>query len=223
MLRAKRRRPLCLSERGPHGITGIGNYVLRVRGSRSARPAAFLYFLDSGAYSAGGVGHYAWIAHDQVAWYRRTSARLRAETGRKVPSLAFFHIPLPEWDLLWQTQTCRGHRHEPVCGPAVNSGFFTALLEAGDVMGAFCGHDHVNDYEGELFGLRLGYGRATGFGEYGREGFPRGARVIRLREGERRFRTWVRLEGGRALRRPPVHEPELPLSEGTFPPSEPPA
>ena len=91
-------------------------------------------------------------------------------------------------------------------GPALNSGFFAALVEAGDVMGAFCGHDHVNDYEGELFGVRLAYGRATGFAEYGREGFPRGARVIRLYEGRRRFDTWVRLEGGRPGD-PPEHRP----------------
>lgn len=219
MLRAQRRRPRCLSERGARGITGVGNYVLRVRASRSPRAGALLYFLDSGAYSDRGPGHYAWIAHDQVAWYRRTSERLAREAGRKLPALAFFHIPLPEWDEVWQTQTCRGQRHEPVCGPTVNSGFFTALLEAGDVMGAFCGHDHVNDYEGELHGIRLGYGRATGFGEYGREGFPRGARVIRLREGERRFQTWVRVEGGAVIRDPPVHEPEPPFSTRPEPPA----
>lgn len=30
----------------------------------------------------------------------------------------------------------------------MNSGLFAAFLEAGDVMGAFVGHDHVNDFEG---------------------------------------------------------------------------
>jgi len=145
--------------------------VLRLRAARSRRLAAALYFLDSGGYDALGIGHYDWIAHDQIAWYRRVSALL----GR--------------------------------CGPALNSGFFAALVEAGDVMGAFCGHDHVNDYEGELHGVRLAYGRVTGFAEYGREGFPRGARVIRLYEGRRRFDTWMRLEGGRRWD-PPVHQPE---------------
>jgi hypothetical protein len=174
--------------------------------------AAALYCLDSGAYNDLGVGHYAWIALDQIAWYAR-SARSFAPSRRgsdPLPALAFIHIPLPEWDQMWRTQVCRGHRHEPVCSPALNSGFFAAVREAGDVMGIFCGHDHLNDFEGELHGVRLAYGRATGFGEYGREGYPRGARVIRLHEGERRFETWVRVEGGLKTKAA-VHRPLNPV------------
>jgi Calcineurin-like phosphoesterase len=212
LLEVQRALPHCRTERGPRSVTGVGNYVLRLRASASDQLAAALYFVDSGAYNALGIGHYAWIARDQIEWYARTSARLRDERATsgdatRLPALAFFHIPLPEYDDVWRTAECRGHRHEPVCGPSANSGLFAALLEAGDVFGAFCGHDHVNDYEGELHGIRLCYGRATGFSPYGREGFLRGARVIRLLEGERRFETWVRLEDGSALSNPPVHEP----------------
>ena len=212
LLRTQRAHAHCLTERGPRRLTGVGNYVLRLLSAVEDRLAAALYFVDSGAYNALGIGHYAWIARDQIEWYARTSARLRSEydgrgDGAPLPALAFFHIPLPEYEDVWRTAVCRGHRHEPVCGPSANSGFFAALLEAGDVLGAFCGHDHVNDYEGDLHGIRLCYGRASGFSPYGREGFQRGARVIRLREGERRFDTWVRLEDGSALLEPPVHEP----------------
>lgn len=217
LLAVQRKHRRCLTEAGPRDVTGVGNYVLRLSASRSDRMAAALYFLDSGAYNDLGVGHYAWIARDQIAWFLAVSRRLRREYARagraarraeRLPALAFFHIPLPEWDEAWRTQVCRGHRQEPVCGPAVNSGFFAAMVEAGDVMGAFCGHDHVNDFEGDLHGIRLCYGRATGFGEYGGKGFPRGARVIRLREGQRGFETWLRLEGGVKRKAVPVHEPE---------------
>ena len=202
LLAVQRRFPRCLSQAGPKGLTGVGNYVLRVRASRSAKEVTAFYFLDSGAYNDLGVGHYAWIARDQIAWFLAASARL------PLPALVFFHIPLPEWDEVWRTQVCRGHRHEPVCGPAINSGFFAAMVEGRNVMGAFCGHDHVNDFEGELHGIRLCYGRATGFGEYGREGFARGARVIRLREGQPGFETWLRLEAGVKSVEAPVHQPE---------------
>jgi hypothetical protein len=204
LLRAQRRHALCLTARGPRDVTGVGNYVLGVRSSRSTRLAAALYFFDSGAYDASGLGTYAWIARDQIAWYSRIAARLAREYGprRRPPALAFFHIPLPQWDEVWRTRTCLGHRGEAVCSPAVNSGLFAALVEAGDVMGAFCGHDHLNDFQGELHGIVLAYGRATGLGEYGRRGFPRGARVIRLREGRRVFDSWVRVAGGRVLRQP---------------------
>jgi hypothetical protein len=202
LLAAMRRYPRCLTQAGPPEVTGVGNYVLPVHASRSGRVAAALYFLDSGAYNDLGIGHYAWIARDQIEWF------LAASTCWRQPALTFFHIPLPEWHEVWRTQICRGHRHEPVCSPSINSGFFAAMVEAGQVMGAFCGHDHVNDFEGELHGIRLCYGRAGGFGEYGRKGFPRGARVIRLREGEDAFETWLRLEGGVKSRNAPVHEPE---------------
>ena len=64
------------------------------------------------------------------------------------------------------------------------------------------------NFEGTLHGIRLCYGRATGYNTYGREGFPRGARLIELREGERAFSTWLRLEGGEVVPAQPEHAPE---------------
>ena len=66
----------------------------------------------------------------------------------------------------------------------------------GDVMGTFVGHEHVNDYEGELHGIRLCYGRSTGYNAYGRKAFLRGARVIQLVKDQREFQTWLRLSDG---------------------------
>jgi 3',5'-cyclic AMP phosphodiesterase CpdA len=202
-----------LTSRGPARLTGVGNYVLRVGAAAGRGLSAVLYFLDSNSYDARGTGHYGWIAHDQIAWYRKTSRRLRrayrgpAET---LPALAFFHIPLPEYAEAWERVVCRGQRNEDVCAPALNSGFFAALVEEGDVLGTFVGHDHVNDFEGLLHGIRLCYGRATGFSPYGLDGFLRGARVIRLRDGERAFATWLRLEDGTVVTEPPEHAPGTP-------------
>ena len=39
---------------------------------------------------------------------------------------------------------------------------FANMLECGDVMGVFAGHDHVNDYIATLYNIALGYGRASG-------------------------------------------------------------
>lgn len=75
---------------------------------------------------------------------------------------------------MWDTQTCYGHKFEPVCAAQVNSGLFAALLEMGDVMGTFCGHDHVNDFHGQYHGIRLCYGRSSGHSTYGRDGMLRG-------------------------------------------------
>jgi hypothetical protein len=203
LLKAQRKERHCLTRRGPVRLTGVGNYVLPILPARGTRLAAALYFLDSNAYDARGLGDYAWIAPDQIAWFRAASRRLQRDyRGRapRLPALAFFHIPLPEYALAWERGGCRGERNEPVCGPALNSGFFAALLEQGDVMGTFAGHDHVNDFEGDLAGIRLCYGRATGYSPYGLPGFERGSRVIRLHEGERSFETWVRLADGTTTR-----------------------
>jgi hypothetical protein len=210
----------CLSEPGPEAITGIGNYVVRVSSAKSEALAAAFYFVDSNSYSDLGGGQYAFIARDQIAWYLERANALGAEYAKtaahKLPALAFFHIPLPEYDEVWDQKPCRGHKFEKVCCPLLNSGFFAALVEAGDVMGTFVGHDHTNDYDGELCGIRLCYGRGTGYACYGRKGFERGARVIRLREGERRFSTWLRLADDSVITDPIEHAPAgRVLSDGT--------
>ncbi len=201
--------PGCLTQRGPVHLTGVSNYVLRVLDSQSDKCVAHLYCLDSNSYSPTGVGVYDWIHRDQVAWYAQTARELaEANGGEKLPALAFFHIPLPEYHEVWDYHTCHGVKHEEICAPLVNSGLFAALHEAGDVLGTFVGHDHVNDFIGDLHGIRLAYGRATGYNTYGRDGMARGARVIRLTKGVRGFRTWLRLAGGEVVAQQPVHVPE---------------
>ncbi|WP_054954865.1 metallophosphoesterase family protein [Paenibacillus dakarensis] len=200
--------PHSFVEAGPEEITGEGNYVLELMDA-AGKPAANLYFLDSGDYTGfPGVPGYDWIRRDQINWFAAESKRLNPE-GResKTPALAFFHIPLPEYKEVWDTQVCYGHKYEGVCPPQVNSGLFTTMVEMGDVMGTFCGHDHINDFEGTLHGIRLCYGRASGYNTYGKEGFLRGARLIQLTAGESDFKTWLRLADGSVVDKQPVHEP----------------
>ncbi|SDE27145.1 3',5'-cyclic AMP phosphodiesterase CpdA [Paenibacillus sp. UNCCL117] len=199
-----------VTRRGPEQVSGVGNYTLELLDGEG-RPAAALYFLDSGNRSPlPHVGGYDWIRRDQIDWLTAESHRLNpTQLSVKLPALAFFHIPLPEYREMWEKEICYGHKQENVCCPQVNSGLFAAMLEMGDVVGTFCGHDHVNDYWGELHGIRLCYGRATGYHTYGKEGFERGARVIRLTAGERGFTTWLRLADGSEVREQPVHHPEL--------------
>jgi 3',5'-cyclic AMP phosphodiesterase CpdA len=190
-----------LARSGVSHIHGTGNYVQPIFGSASNRVAALLYALDSGAYSEHpAVGGYDWIRSDQIAWYREQSdAWRRSNQGLPLPALAFFHIPLPEYDWIWNHSVCYGEKNEKLCAPFIQSGFFAAMLEQGDVIGAFCGHDHINDFIGSHYGIHLGYGRATGYNTYGKEGMLRGARVIRLTEGSRKLETWLRLADGTAL------------------------
>lgn len=199
--------PMSLSQPGPDDISGVGNYMLRVKGSKHDKTAAALYFIDSGSYAKTGIDGYDWIQRDQIEWYISESSALRAEAGHPLPALAFFHIPIPEYDEVWDFHTCYGVKYENVCAPRVNTGFFAAMQQMGDVMGTFVGHDHINDYWGDLHGIRLYYGRGTGYNTYGREGFLRGARVIRLKEGERSFDSWLHLADGSVITEQPEHSP----------------
>ncbi|MBM7568266.1 metallophosphoesterase family protein [Paenibacillus sacheonensis] len=200
----------CVAEAGPAELSGEGNAVLFVRDPESGEPVNALYLFDSGSYSE--VPHimgYQWIQRDQIAWYTARSAAISAANGGvPLPSLAFFHIPLPEYKQVWKKELCFGSKHEGVACAPVNSGLFAAMLEMGDVVGTFCGHDHVNDYWGALHDIRLCYGRATGFQTYGREGFPRGARIIKLERDARDFATYVRLDDGTVIREPKEHYPK---------------
>jgi predicted MPP superfamily phosphohydrolase len=183
-----------ISEIGFKDNTRVGNYNLLIKGSKSDIPAFNIYMLDSGKYSSD-MQAYEWIKENQIAWYKDTYTQLKVKYNNTIPALMFFHIPLPEWKVLWNSGTAIGERNEEECSPTVNSGLFKELVAGGDVKGVFVGHDHVNDYVGKLQGITLGYSRSIGYGTYGKEGFSRGARVFSIKESEpTAFKTWMRLE-----------------------------
>jgi hypothetical protein len=184
--------PYCMTVNGPDNISGNGNYVLKIYSSVSSEVEALLYFLDShsGFHPRTNLGSYQWIAFDQIQWYREQSAIFTGLNDKNpYPALAFFHIPLPEYKEIIEQKATVGLQKETVCSPDINTGMYAAMLECKDVMGVFAGHDHNNDYIGCLRGISLAYGNVTGRQCYGDIG--RGARIIELYEGERKFDTWI--------------------------------
>lgn len=195
---------------GQKGLTGTGNMNLLIKKSRGNKAAFNLWLLDSGRYAlqtiAGqdfrGYPTWDWLRFNQVNWYYERSKAIEKRYGYKVPSLVFIHIPLWEHRFMWwgsvdgRTQAghdlavarhqINGERNEDECPGPINSGLFTAMLERGDVKGVFCGHDHINTYCGNYYGILLGYAGNTGFGTYGLSGPDRnrlrGARVFNLDE-----------------------------------------
>ena len=184
--------PYFIGEKGPATIHGCGNYVVPVYGADHKTTKALLYCIDSNDYpESKDYGTYDWIHFDQVAWYRQTSARFTKENGgNPLPALAFFHIALPEYDAIPNNGTMLGEKNEGSGASKINSGLFASFIEMGDVMGAFVGHDHDNDFIGTHYQIALAYGRVTGTDAYG--DLERGMRVIELKENERSFDTWVR-------------------------------
>ena len=180
------------------------DYSLSILSSNGKRTAAVLYCIDTHNKPAiGGIGGYQWISHNQITWYRQRSMVYKQKNGgRPVPSLAFLHIPLPEFNYATDNTQCPmyGSRLERAYSPSINSGMFASIKEMGDIMGVFCGHDHDNDYAVSYFNVLLAHGRFSG-GNTEYNHLTRGARVIVLKEGKREFDTWIREVGGNVLYR----------------------
>jgi hypothetical protein len=199
-----------MNKPGVKDITGTGNMNLLIKNSKGTDAAFNLWLLDSGRYApstiAGqdfkGYPTWDWLRFNQVSWYYETSKKLEKQWGHKVPSLVFIHIPLWEHRFMWfgsvdgrteahhatamNKHSIVGERNEEECPGPINGGMFSGMLERGDVKGVFCGHDHVNTYMGNYYGILLGYAGSTGFGTYGLPGAERnrlrGARVFNLDE-----------------------------------------
>lgn len=113
----------------------------------------------------------------------------------------FQHIVIPEiWDALdagdEQTEGSVGHNgryyslpagakgtlSESPCPPNYSNGQFDAVLERGDVMVMFFGHDHVNSYEFNYKGVDIVKTPGVGFRSYNSE--EEGVRLITLDENK---------------------------------------
>lgn len=206
LIAAAMERPLCVVSDIPR-LTGDGTYLIEILGSSTKEVKSVIWCFDSGEMSpmSGNLVQpydYDYVHSDQIEWYGTSSARYsRRNGGAPLPSIAFLHIPLPEYaaaaaDGLSQLIGTKG---EAVCCSRFNSGLFCKMLEMKDIMGVFCGHDHDNDYAVQYYGVLLAYGRYSGADtEYNNLGL-KGCRVIKLHEGKRSFDTWLRLGDGSAI------------------------
>ncbi|MCQ2119798.1 MAG: metallophosphoesterase family protein [Bacteroidales bacterium] len=146
---------------------------------------------------------YEWFTFDQVKWIRSEFEKSAKENGSVIPSVAFFHIPLPEFLEAWQNTTESYYTHNNVKGvrgeygghSRINSGMFAAMLESGSTMGVFCGHDHDSDFIVNHMGIALAYGRFSG-DDTTYHHLLHGTRVIVFKEGQRAFKTWIREDNG---------------------------
>lgn len=189
--------PFSLCQSGPERVDGVGNYYLQIFSPGQLQlPLSTIYLLDSHGQIPSKIRNpdYEPIKQSQIDWFTFTSQGLRQDRAEKDDthlSLAFMHIPIPEYadsDLIVRC----GKRREPTEGPSVNSHFYDALAQQGIAV-LSCGHDHVNDFCalqsprytqqscGKPLGPWLCYGGGSGFGgycSYGDERYHRRARVF---------------------------------------------
>ena len=206
-LKLYREHENCYALNAYDSLSGYGNHNLVIKSGDGEKDIFNLWFIDSHSlYSDRSKSYYDAVHEDQIEWYKKTAKELADKNGGKVlPSLLFQHIPVPEeYELLREAKpyekldSVQGHKTysdkyymlKPEVegylgeGPAVpdfNSGEFAAWKETGDVLGAFFGHDHMNDFAGYVDGILLAQCKTAGFRVY-TDGCRSGVRLITLEE-----------------------------------------
>ncbi|MBS1725654.1 MAG: metallophosphoesterase [Armatimonadetes bacterium] len=172
---------------GHHEQAGRREYCyridLRIEGSR---PFASLIAFNTGS-ADGGMK----VTPSQTEWFQNQLESDRSR-GHATPILVMQHVPTVEYRDVFAQHHALGRQGEHVCFEQDQGEIFKAYAESGRVRAVFCGHDHVNDYIGELQGVKLVYGRCTGFSGYG--DWQRGARLIDIDCETGRIRTRVVLD-----------------------------
>lgn len=169
---------------GGEDIHGSGNCVVNIRNSKGISQS--LFFFDSGDYLYGvkrkALGSekrcYDYIRDNQIEWYKRRLKELTVENGGILPkSMAFFHIPLPEFQNAFKAVKLKkgtakriyGANYEKVCSSDFDAGAFEAFRSSDSTHTVVCGHDHKNDSAIMYKGVRLMYSQGLQYdGSYNR-------------------------------------------------------
>jgi len=150
-------------------VTGYSNFAINLKDGNAIKEQIIL--MDSNRYNLGKyedyeeyIGYDA-IHEDQIEWYERIINYTKEQNnGTVVPSLAFFHIPLPELEIAYKDETTTkifDQNDSPLevsCPPKINTGLFDKMVELGSTKGVFFAHDHYNNYAVEYKGIVLAYG-----------------------------------------------------------------
>ena len=159
-------------------LSGCGTYNIPVLSSDGKKVKFNLWVFDSGDYDE--KGRYSCVKPDQIEWYKETSDKLKAENkGKIVNSIVFQHIIVGEiYDVLKKSDSWKpyafkhlynkkeyymfdpdhvnyGTIREYPCPGYENYGQFDAMVEKGDVLGIFTGHDHTNAFAVEHKGIDI--------------------------------------------------------------------
>lgn len=144
----------CLFKSGPEGMNGMGNYIVNL--TKNGTPVYSLFFFDDGQFRiTDGQITDGGINADQIAWYQWAVNGMTKLYGQQIPSMAFMHVPVPEYTQLTDN-FLMGQRGEDPCVAKVNDGFFEVFRQNGGTH-MFAGHDHLNNFITEYEGVTLGY------------------------------------------------------------------
>ena len=157
-------------------IYGRNNQIIEIR-NKENRLLQALFLLDSNSYTGKGFDSYDYIHEDQVAWYEKSILDLSKKEGKMISSLAFFHMPLQEYqeaytlykegsdEVLYHFGKI-GEKKETICISKHPSSLFSKAVELGSTKAMFCGHDHLNTISLTYQGIQLTYGLSIDYLAY---------------------------------------------------------
>lgn len=204
-IEAYRKYSMCLPMNDSDRRVDCDTYNIPVLSNDGSKTVFNLWMLDCAWHDHQEDRGYAAIKKETVEWYKEKSAQLKEENGGKlVKSLLFQHIPLNQTlELLKEceatkrgavkaydsnkyycldTQKASGFLGEYFNGCDDEFGLFEAIKETGDVMAVVTGHDHCNNFVGEVDGIKFVATPAASFRCYGND--QRGVRVFVLDENK---------------------------------------
>ncbi len=202
----------CLAVDEVPSLHGTGTHNLPVMSSDLKKIKFNLWMFDSGSHYIDEEGNdlgYDCVRKDQIEWYKNKSKALEALAGDKVPSMVFQHIVVGEvFDALFhesmvdlgvatpkanngkiysffpKTENIQdGFLFEFPCPSEFNEGQFDAMVERGDVLAVYSGHDHINSYTTEVDGIKIINTPGATFGGYSND-IVRGVRMITVKESD---------------------------------------
>jgi predicted MPP superfamily phosphohydrolase len=167
--------PLCLFQRGPEDIYGVGNTVINIKNSKG-KITESLVLVDSN--SNRNILEYDNIHQDQIDWYEREILRLNDLNKDKVDSLMFIHIPFEEYKIAYEIYEKNDHKDtdevqwlggthgESVSNSPYSDEMFETILKLNSTRAVFCGHDHFNNYGIKYKGVDLIYAMSIDYNAY---------------------------------------------------------
>ncbi|MBQ8209289.1 MAG: metallophosphoesterase family protein [Clostridia bacterium] len=199
--------PNCRSNLNDADVYGCGNCCVTIKSSKSDKDAFAIWLIDSNDYQRNAEGGLAYdcVHDDQIEWYEKRAAELKAANGgTPLPAILFQHIPVQqEIDGIKEVTAddaytferdgkyfkfghdiIEGRIREYPCPPYTANDHrnqFESWKKTGDIIAAFFGHDHVNDFHIKVDGIHLYQTLGAGYFTYGKE---HGGRLIVLDEND---------------------------------------
>lgn len=186
------------------GSNNLCTYYVPIYSSKDCNDMLFnIWMIDSCTYNdENDLGGYGCVTKKQIEWYKNKSEELERKYNRKIPSIMFQHIVVPEiWDALVECnaeeshishngkyyrlpENTKGSLNETPCPPNYSNGQFQAVLDRSDVLAMCFGHDHTNTFEIDYKGIKLINTAGMGFNSY--NGEEEGFRLFTLNEEDPR-------------------------------------